>query len=259
MDLESWLVRVDPIRRRRLLAGGALGAVGMSAGVVLMLQTAASVVLRAEEEPAFVSLEEQLPEQARNEPEPELDTELEPVPDEAAQAAGPRLAALRAPVEIPKDAPREVDVNAGDGEGGSYDPYAATGGRARAAVVEAAEPTAPAPAVAKVEPKPAAPARAPRAVTLTEGMTPPTPLTQPMPSYPAELKARGVEGVVVVRYKIDEQGNVAGGKVVSGPATFGPAIATVMRQWRFNPARDHEGKAVAVTRTHTFRFSLDTG
>jgi len=228
----------------------------MAGATGLILSTAAAVMIEEEEdEGTIVSLEAELPpEDAKAEPEPEPP----PVNEEVLAAAGPRLASLRVPTAVPTEAPREVDAKEGAGSGASVDPYAETGGRGRAGTAASGDgPVAARPKpVAKAPPPP--PAR-PRAVTLMEGMTPPKPLTQPMPSYPDELRARGIEGVCVVRYKIDESGAIAGAKLVDGPTGFWPVIASAMRGWRFSPALDGDGKPVAVTRTHRFKFGLDTG
>lgn len=254
MDLDLWLTPSDPRRRRRLTLGGLLGTGIMAGATALILSTAGAVMVEDEEdEGTIVSLEAELPaEETEREPAPP------PVNEEVLAAAGPRLASLRVPTALPTEPPREVDAKAGAGSGTGADPYAATGGRGRAsaATPAAGEAAARPQAVAKAPP---APPPRPQAVTLVEGMTPPKPLAQPMPAYPEELRARGVEGVCVVRYKIDENGAIAGAKLVEGPTGFWPVIASAMRNWRFSPALDSDGKPVAVTRTHRFKFGLDTG
>ncbi len=254
MDLESWITDTDPLRRRRLLCGGALGLVAMAVSSALVVSSASAVLVEAEAEPTIVSLEEEVP---RDEPDAPEEPEAEPADAEAVRAAGPRLAALRVPTEIPKERPREVEAAPGGGPGGVADPYAATGGRGRTGTAAAEPAVKQEPERTVAKPPPAPPK--PKAVTLVEGMTPPKPLSQPMPSYPDALKAQGIEGVCVVRYKIDEGGAVVGAKLVSGPPGFWPVIAAALRQWRFTPARDASGMAVPLTRTHRFKFGLDTG
>jgi len=60
------------------------------------------------------------------------------------------------------------------------------------------------------------------------------------PLYPLQAKARGIEGEVVLRVTIDENGAVRSAKVEtsSGDASLDlSALTTVRDQWRFEPAR----------------------
>lgn len=253
MDPMSWQPFDDPRRRRRLVVGAVFGSVVMTGSAVLVLASAGgAIAIEPEEEPTLVSLEERPPE-SQDDPEPAP----EPVSGDAVQSPGPRLAALRVPTEIPRERPREIETEAAPAGGGTADPYAGANGHSR---VVGNDPVAVPTALEKPAPTPPRPGpKRPRAATLTEGMTPPKPLSQPMPTYPEDLKARGVEGVVVIRYKIDEVGSVAGAKLVDGPPGFWPVVAAAVKQWRFTPALDAEGRPVSVTRTHRFRFGLDTG
>ncbi len=78
------------------------------------------------------------------------------------------------------------------------------------------------------------------------------------PVYPAEAKARGTEGVVVVRYGVALDGRVVDARVDSArpPGIFEQAALTAVRSWRYNPALK-DGQPVAVENVvSTVRFEL---
>lgn len=74
--------------------------------------------------------------------------------------------------------------------------------------------------------------------------------------YPPESRATGVEGRLVLKISVGEDGTVTGVEVVSGvePALDASAVNAV-RTWRFTPAR-RCGQAVASTYTLARRFEL---
>jgi protein TonB len=247
MDLDAWNVRPDSLRARRLALGSGVGLVTVASFVVLVALTQKPSEIEKDDDVVEVKLEEKLPEQAEAEPEPEP----EPVTNEQVAAPGPRLALLRPPTEIPQDKPSEAEPTQGEGEGGTADPYAATGGRGRTGGAGTAQVEAP-----KEAPKP--PPVKPRATSITEDMTPPKPISQAMPAFPDALKAQGIEGVVIVKYVIGVDGTVTAAKRVRGPSEFWPVIAAAMKSWKFSPALDASGKPVSVTRTHRFNFTIKT-
>lgn len=78
------------------------------------------------------------------------------------------------------------------------------------------------------------------------------------PVYPAEAKARGMEGVVVVRYGVSVDGRVVGASVDSArpEGVFDQAALKAVRSWRYNPALK-DGQPVAVDNVvSTVRFEL---
>lgn len=78
------------------------------------------------------------------------------------------------------------------------------------------------------------------------------------PVYPAEAKALGTEGVVVVRYGVSLDGRVIDARVDSArpPGVFEQAALTAVRSWRYNPALK-DGQPVAVDNVlSTVRFEL---
>jgi TonB family protein len=72
------------------------------------------------------------------------------------------------------------------------------------------------------------------------------------PAYPADAKARKIEGDVVTDVLITAGGEVTDVKAVRGPAELTQAAVDAARQWRFAPAK-------ADTRAQlTFRFTLES-
>ena len=65
----------------------------------------------------------------------------------------------------------------------------------------------------------------------------PRALYAPRPPYPAEARSRGVEGMVVVRLRIDTRGRVVSSRVVGGEATelFADTTLDTVERWRFRP------------------------
>jgi len=108
--------------------------------------------------------------------------------------------------------------------------------------------------------KPAAPravSAPPRPMDANQVSEPPRELRgNRLPLYPSHMKDRGVEGRVVVKLLIDTNGRVEEVKVVSGEPGFVRAVTSVVRYWRFEPAR-HDGRPAKVWGVKTFRFQLE--
>ena len=80
------------------------------------------------------------------------------------------------------------------------------------------------------------------------------------PIYPATAKADGIEGDVVVEYRVTEDGAVTDARVVTAepPGVFDEAALTAIRRFRYRP-RQEAGVPVAVPSVRsTIRFRLDT-
>ncbi len=78
------------------------------------------------------------------------------------------------------------------------------------------------------------------------------------PSYPAKLKAQGIEGSVLVRVHIDAAGNVSRVSVLksSGHAAFDDAARRAARAEKFVPAK-RDGHAVPFTLSYSYRFRIE--
>jgi protein TonB len=64
------------------------------------------------------------------------------------------------------------------------------------------------------------------------------------PKYPSDARSDGAEGTVVLKEVVDEDGKVAGVRLVEGNAALATAAMQAVKQWRYRPyVRD--GKAQA--------------
>jgi len=78
------------------------------------------------------------------------------------------------------------------------------------------------------------------------------------PVYPAQAKAAGVQGAVVLKAIISNKGMVESLQVVSGPPALTGSALDAVRQWRYQPYLLN-GEPAAVQTTVTVNFSLDGG
>ena len=77
------------------------------------------------------------------------------------------------------------------------------------------------------------------------------------PSYPEEARQARVTGIVVLEAEIAADGRVTDTRVLDSPSPLlAGAAAEALRQWRFEPARDEGGRAVAVRYVVTLNFTL---
>ena len=60
-------------------------------------------------------------------------------------------------------------------------------------------------------------------------------ISQPPPSYPAEAKARHIQGTVVLKAIISKEGTVENLFVVSGPPELTMSAMDAVRQWKYKP------------------------
>jgi len=89
---------------------------------------------------------------------------------------------------------------------------------------------------------------------------PPSKLYSPQPQYTRRARGAGIEGDVVLRYTIDERGNIGDVKLIDGLAGGGfglnQAAIEAVKRWKFIPATLANGEPVAVCYTLTIRFEL---
>lgn len=138
---------------------------------------------------------------------------------------------------------------------------ASVGGKGVAAVVE---PPPPAPGVGVAplpEPVDVLPSVVPPRVARTRpalGVVaePPRPIAQLAPRYPVALRESGVEGRVVATFVVDAEGRARDVEAQASHAAFAQAVREVLPRWRFQPARDAAGRAVAAPVRQVFRFRI---
>jgi TonB family protein len=78
-------------------------------------------------------------------------------------------------------------------------------------------------------------------------------ISLPKPDYPAEARAAGVEGVVVIQVTVDEQGIVTEARAVSGPPQLQQVAVNAALQARFSPTL-LLGEPVKVTGVIVYNF-----
>jgi TonB family protein len=78
-------------------------------------------------------------------------------------------------------------------------------------------------------------------------------ISLPRPDYPADAKAAGAEGVVVIQVTIDEQGSVAEARAISGPKQLQDVSVAAALQAKFPPTL-LSGEPVRVTGVLVYNF-----
>lgn len=151
------------------------------------------------------------------------------------------------PTEVPKETPREGDPNDAKPEGpaGEGDPNGVAGGTGRGGAAPIAAPTAP----------PAPPSPPPPILQIAEVSTAPVPRSKSMPAYPEDARKQGIEALVVVKFVVDESGQVTDVKIVKGHPLFDDVVLAAVRSWSFDPAT-LEGKPVRMARMVKIPFRL---
>lgn len=78
------------------------------------------------------------------------------------------------------------------------------------------------------------------------------------PSYPSAARAEGVEGYVVLEYRVSEAGEVEAPRVVesSPPGVFDGAALAAIRSWRYRPWDEGEGPQAVEGVRSRFEFRL---
>lgn len=88
--------------------------------------------------------------------------------------------------------------------------------------------------------------------------TAPVLVTRVVPEYPRRARLAGIEGEVVLEVIVDRYGRVTSDiEVVSAVPELARAAITAVQRWRFKPARDRQGTAVAVLMEVPVRFVLN--
>jgi TonB family protein len=96
------------------------------------------------------------------------------------------------------------------------------------------------------------------AIRAVGDVKPPKLVKQVNPVYPAEARKAGVEGVVILEAKADEQGNVVDARILRSVAPLDQAAIEAVKQWKYEPMI-LDGKARKVLFTVTVRFTLEDG
>jgi protein TonB len=84
---------------------------------------------------------------------------------------------------------------------------------------------------------------------------PPRIAKQTKPIYPRQAYSDGIEGTVVIRFTIDEQGRVQAPAIVQSIPALDKAAIECVRQWRFHPAKK-SGQVVVSKATAPITFRI---
>lgn len=245
MAFENWSGSGrDKLRLKRLLISSSIGLLSLLGVFVGLIKYSPKALAEEVEEDAKV-VEVELAKEPEPEPPPPP-PELRPHHSNP----GPRLQKIETPTTISDDKVQEKEVK--PQAGGSSDPYQKGGGDGTGgpdkAVVEAPTPP-PAP------PPPKLVDNRPRPVGETD--TPPELIgTAPVPEMPAEAKAAGVEGTVLVKFVVTESGAVTDVRVLKGPPELHAVCIAAVKALRFKPGHSEDGVAHAFTKIKAFRFHL---
>jgi len=210
------------------------------------------------------------------EPEPEVEEEAPPPPPEAPPPQPkPKKKATpkpqpKLPDSIPDGPPPEQEDARGDKEFGSGE--GGTGTAKKPAPPKADKPK-PKPKAEKPKPKPKAEKIDPtKPIDRPERSTPPKPDPgNKTPEYPKELRDQGVEGQVVVKLHISNDGSVKGMKILRKKTTatgeeaqarasklFLKAVVAAVKTWKYTPCK-YQGQAISVWIPVTVPFKLKAG
>ncbi|MEW6268399.1 MAG: TonB family protein [Thermodesulfobacteriota bacterium] len=152
----------------------------------------------------------------------------------------PPVKPLTAPKAMPKAPPKEADPSedkgvAVHGEPGAGDPAGLEGGVTQGGV---------------------AGGTVGGAIALPEDAVPPSPLaSNTVPAYPAEARAGGKTGTVVLKVVVLADGSVGDVEVMRGDEPFVSAAVAAVKTWKYEPAR-HQGQPITVYRIVRIPFKL---
>jgi len=251
MDLGAWQKqKVDVVRARRLAAGYASGAVLISTVLGVVGMTAAKAYGLDEETVVEAALVDKI------EDEQEVVVKEEAAPQEQRTPKAKVLAPLVEPTKLDNKLVEKEPVRLSDNPYASEDPYALLEAVAQQGVGEERPKVQEAPKILE-KPKLAVQKKTTEPIRVTEDVTAPRAVSMQPPSYPAEAKAAGIEGTVVVQYIVTEKGEVKDVAAVRGPAELLAVCVAAVQSWRFMPAMK-DGQPVAVHRVARFPFRIKT-
>jgi TonB family protein len=249
MDLGSWeRQKLDGVRVRRLAAGYVLGAALLAGVLGAVAMTAAKAYGFTEDTVVEAALVTNAKE------EPVVEVKEEPVERHSQKAK--TLAPLVEPTKVTNKLVEKEPAARSDNPYGGEDPYALMAAAQARPAEEERSKVQEAPKVVE-KPKVAVQKTKDEPVRVTEDVTPPKAIAMQAPSYPADAKAAGIEGVVVVQYTVTETGEVADVEAVRGPPELVAVCVAAVQSWRFSPAMK-DGEPVAVHRMARFPFRIKT-
>ncbi len=232
------------------MLGASVGTAVVLGGIAAGVFYSGNAVAEVEEEEAKV-VEVELAKEPEPPPEPPPPPPPPSEPQPHKPNPGPKLQKLETPTTITDEKLQEKDVKPASGGGDPYEKGGGDGTTGEKAVVEA--PVTPPP------PPPPPPPLVKKPVPVSEGTTPPEPIVKLVkPEFPAEAKAAGIEGTVVIRYVVNEHGEVTDVRAMKGPPELHAVCVAAVKAMKFKPALDADGKPYAAIRYMKFPFKLRT-
>ncbi|MBK7583162.1 MAG: energy transducer TonB [Myxococcales bacterium] len=251
MDFGGWEQnKTDGLRLKRLAAGSVVGSIVVLSTLAVVAATAAKAYGLDHDDTIVEAAIVDSPEE-----EQKVDVAPEPAATDAPKPK-PSANLLVQPTEVDDKLVEKTPV-ATDNPYAGVDPYAMLDSAARAPEPEKVKVEAAPTLVQKPKPVVQQHAAASGPVAVTEDVTPPRAISNTPPSYPADAKAAGIEGTVVIKYVVTETGAVTGVTAVRGPPELVAVCEAAVRSWRFMPAQK-DGQSVAVTRVARFPFRIKT-
>lgn len=122
-----------------------------------------------------------------------------------------------------------------------------------AAATSHSDPVAPPRPVAQAEASSTARSPPPQSTATARS---PGVLARVEPHYPAAARRDRIQGVVRIEAQLDRTGRILALRVRKSIPLLDPAALAALRQWRFSPARDERGTAIAAIVIVPVRFAL---
>jgi protein TonB len=175
-------------------------------------------------------------------PPPPPKPKVKPAPPPPTVAAP---AAMVAPKEVPQEKPPETD--AANAVAAAPVAVGGTGTLVPGAIVTGVDS-------AGIPAGTGSPRKAP--INLPEEAIPPRELESNVnPEYPPEARAKGLEGMVILKIVVEVDGTVGRIQLMKGDEPFASAATAAVKQWRYQPALV-EGQPTAVFRIVKIPFRL---
>ena len=164
-----------------------------------------------------------------------------PAPKEVAPSVTPNMmsSALNA---HPTAAARTWDESADEPNVAAHPGYAESNGNALAEIPSSSAASLPVPTIQPEGP-----------VKVGGHVEEPKLVASVMPVYPQAVKNSGIQGDVVIETTIDKDGNVAGMRVISGPAVLRQPALDALRKWKYEPSK-LDGQPISVQLMVTIKF-----
>jgi protein TonB len=220
--------------------------------VALLLAVSATTTIVEQKKPVELTFVEKVVTEPPPPPPPPPVAEPKPLPPPAAAApvipkdmkvrkleAPPKPKPLVAPKAMPTEKPKEADPSedkgvAVYGDADKGDPAGLEGGQKGGV----------------------AGGQAGGAIALPEDADPPVPsASNQKPPYPADARAAGKQGTVILRVVILADGSVGKVDVMRGEEPFASTAVAAVKKWHFQPAR-HQGQPITIYQMITIPFRL---